>query len=122
MLYSIETNSEITRTPHLHEFNRWRNRLSEQEYQTIVDSLNTRIEGTEIQTSSWMPGSDWSGTVLEPIYEKACEFDERASALFFGLIVWIVFMERPEYWAFGRYEKDGILISGITYFQISPPC
>lgn len=121
MLYAVDKGSEITHIPHQQEFDRWRNRLSDQEYQAIVDNLNSRIEGTQIQTSSWMPGSNWSGTVFQPIYEKACEFDERASALFFGLIVWVVFLERPEYWAFGRYEKDGIQISGITYFRVSLP-
>lgn len=121
MLYAIESDSEITKIPHRREFDHWRGRLSDFEYQAIVDDLNSRIEGTEIQTSSWMPGSDWSGTVFQPIYENACEFSETSSALFFGLIVWVVFMERPEWWSFGRYEKNGIPIAGITYFQIAPP-
>lgn len=112
---------KLQKTPHRREFDRWKSRLSNLEYQAIVDDLNSRIGGTEIQTSSWMPGSDWSGTVFQPIYEKACAFSEPSSALFFGLIVWVVFMERPEWWSFGRYEKDGIPISGITYFQIASP-
>lgn len=121
MLYAIDSNSEITSILHRREFDLWRSRLSDIEYQAIVDELNSRIDGTEIQTSSWMPGSDWSGTAFHPIFEKACQFSEDASALFFGLIVWVVFMERPEWWSFGRYEKDGAPISGITYFQIDPP-
>jgi hypothetical protein len=121
MLYAIDKDSEITKIPHHREFVRWRSRLSVLEYQAIVDDLNGRIEGTNIQTSSWMPGSDWSGTVFQPIYEKACKFSETEAAKFFGLIVWVVFMERQEWWSFGRYEKDGIPITGITYFQIAPP-
>jgi hypothetical protein len=121
MLYTIDSDSEITKIPHRREFERWRSRLTDSEYQAIVDDLNSRIDGTEIQTSSWMPGSDWSGTVFQPIYEKACEFSETASGLFFGLIVWVVFMDRPEWWSFGRYEKNGMPITGITYFQISSP-
>ena len=120
MLYSIDSNSEITSIPHRREYNRWRSRLSDSEYQAILDELNNRIDGTEIQTSSWIPGSDWSGTVFQPIYERACEFSETSSGLFFGLIVWVVFMERPEWWSFGRYKKDGVSIKGITYFKISP--
>jgi hypothetical protein len=121
MLFSIESNSEMTHIPHHRDFDRWKVRLSSAEYQAITDELNSRIEGTEIQTSSWMPGSDWSSTVFQPIYEKACDFSETTSALFFGLIVWSVFMCRPEWWAFGRYEKDGIPISGMTYFKIDTP-
>lgn len=121
MLYAIDSSSEITKIPHHREFDRWRKRLSDVEYKIIVDELNNRIEGTEVQTSSWMPGSNWIDTVFEPIYEKACEFSETESALFFGLIVWVVFMDRPEWWSFGRYEKNGIPINGITYFQIAPP-
>ena len=121
MLYAIDSCSEITNIPHCREFDRWRSRLSDLEYQNIIDDLNNRIEGTEIQTSSWMPGSDWYGTVFQPIYEKSCDFSETSSALFFGLIVWVVFMERPEWWAFGRYENNGIPITGITYFRINPP-
>uniref|UniRef100_Q3ASP9 Uncharacterized protein n=1 Tax=Chlorobium chlorochromatii (strain CaD3) TaxID=340177 RepID=Q3ASP9_CHLCH len=120
MLYSIESNSQITHIPHHKDFTSWRKRLSDDEYQAIVDDLNSRIDGTEIQTSSWMPGSDWRGTVFQPIYEKACRYSKESSAKFFGLIVWKVFMDRPEWWAFGRYEKDGIQISGITYFKIDP--
>ena len=121
MLYAIDSNSEIKKIPHRREFDHWRSRLSNSEYQAIVDDLNNRIKGTEIQTSSWIPGSDWSNTVFQPIYEKACDFSETSSALFFGLIVWVVFMERPEWWSFGRYEKDGITIPGMTYFQIAKP-
>ena len=121
MLFSIESNSEITNIPHRRDFDRWKGRLSSTEYKAITDELNSRIEGSEIQTSSWMPGSEWSGTVFHAIYENACECSESSSALFFGLIVWDVFMRQPEWWAFGRYEKDGIPISGLTYFKIGAP-
>lgn len=119
MLYSIDEDKIINYIPHENEFSVWRGRLSDLEYQTIVEELNRRIEGTEIQTSSWIPGSDWTGTVFDPIYRKACLNDIIDSGLCFGLIVWVVMMERPETWAFGRYEKDGIPIRGLTYFQVT---
>ena len=118
MLYSIESNSEITHIPHRRDFERWRSRLNDDEYQAIVEELNSRIEGTEIQTSSWIPGSNWNGTVFQPIFDNACNRDPVTSGLFFGLIVWVVFMDRPEWWSFGRYEKDGIPITGMTYFMV----
>jgi hypothetical protein len=45
---------------------------------------------------------------------------ERLSALFFGLLVWQVVMDR-DCWSFGRYEKEGIPIRGMTYFRIDCP-
>ncbi|MBI5778364.1 MAG: hypothetical protein HZA49_02790 [Planctomycetes bacterium] len=36
-----------------------------------------------------------------------------------GLILWVVYMERPDAWAFiGRYEKDNIPIGNLTYFRV----
>jgi hypothetical protein len=121
MLYSIDSESEVTTVPHYHDFVRWRKGLTDNEYEMIVRELNTRIDGTEIQTSSWIPGCDWSDTVFHPIYETACSEDEVAAAKFFGLIVWDAFLRHPAWWAFGRYEKDGIPITGLTYFKIKPP-
>lgn len=119
MLYSVDEDKIINYIPHEKSFRMWRSRLSDLEYQAITDDLNNRINGTEIQTSSWIPGSDWTGTVFEPIYTRACENNITDSGLCFGLIVWVVMMERPETWAFGRYEKDGIPIRGLTYFQVN---
>jgi len=118
MLYSIEDGTIINYIPHSREYHIWRNRLSDAEYGAIVDELNRRISGKEIHTSSWIPGSDWAGTVWEPIYTKSCLENEEDSGLCFGLFVWVVMMERPETWAFGRYAKDGIPIRGLTYFQV----
>ena len=63
-------------------------------------------------------GQDWTGTVWEPIYTDACRSDEVAAGLCFGLFVWEAFMDHPAAWSFGRYEKDGIPIQGMTYFRI----
>ena len=121
MLYSVDSGSYITSIPHQKEFERWRSRLTDSEYCAITAELNRRIDGTKIQTSSWLPGKDWSNTVFAPIYARACLQDEQVSAKFFGLILWHVIMEHPDTWAFGRYEKDGIPIEGLTYFKINPP-
>lgn len=117
MLYSIES-GQITRIPHEAEFRIWRSRLTDQQYEAIVEELNSRIQGKEVETSSWIPGADWTGTVFEPIYYQACAQDFDASRKFFGIIVWKVFMDHPERWSFGRYDVDGIPIKGMTYFRI----
>jgi len=118
MLYSIESNEEIKEIPHQKDYLRWKAGLSESEHQAIIDELSDRIHGTEVQTSSWIPGDDWSGTVYDPIYFSACNQDPVASAKFFGLLVWEAMLKDESYWAFGRYEKDGIQIEGLTYFKV----
>jgi hypothetical protein len=87
--------------------------------QRICDNLNSRFEGHEVDTSSWIPGADWSLTPFQPIYEALQ--DEVDAGLFFGLIVWHVVMDRDDCWSFGRYEKDGAPIKGMTYFRIDNP-
>jgi hypothetical protein len=45
------------------------------------------IDKDEIHTAGWMPGNNWSGSVFEPIYTKACGMNEEESGLCFGLFV-----------------------------------
>jgi hypothetical protein len=120
MLYSIDSDEYITNIPHKQDYDRWRSRLTEAEYEAIINELNSMIGDEEVKTSSWMPGNDWSGTVFDPIYSRACKCDESASAKFFGLLLWEVMLNHPSVWSFGRYEKDGIPIEGLTYFKIEP--
>ncbi len=121
MLYSVDTRKYVDHIPHATEYGIWVGRLSETEYAAIVAELDRMIDGDEIHTSSWMPGSDWGETVFSPIYHTACLHDEEASGLCFGLILWVVLMERDDVWGFGRYEKDGVPIQGMTYFRIHNP-
>lgn len=121
MLYSIDSGQNSKNIPHRSDYDRWRGRLTDEEYQAIYDNLHARISESEIETSSWIPGSDWTGTVFQPIYEKACRYDHEAAAKFFGLIVWHVFMEHDETWSFGRYKLNDIPIEGLTYFRIARP-
>lgn len=66
-----------------------------------------------------MPGSNWMGTDFEPIYH-ACSRNERQAALFFGLIVYKVFLGRYDYWACGRFELGDKAIKSLTYFKVYP--
>ena len=87
MLYSLNSEKYINVIPYRDDYDIWRSRLTDAEYQAIYDELHSRISESEIETSSWMPGSDWTGTVFQPIYERACRCDNEAAAKFFGLIV-----------------------------------
>ncbi|MFW6016750.1 MAG: hypothetical protein ACOCRK_09960 [bacterium] len=118
MLYSLKTNSYIKEIPYKKEFDVWKSRLTEEQYNSIVDELNNRIDNDEIHTSSWIPGSDWRGTVFQPIYENACNKNVEAAAKFFGLILYQVIIDREEVWSFGHYDKDGVPIKGLTYFKL----
>jgi len=120
MLYALDSGKIITDIPYKGEYDIWRGRLSDQEYEAILQNLTERIGSTSIQTSSWMPGKNWAGTVFGPIYSKACNSDYEQAAKFFGLLVWESFLHHSDYWAFGRYELNGIPIQGLTYFKVIP--
>ena len=98
MLYSTETKTYIKKIPYKTDFDRLRNKLSDNEYRAICDELNQKIDGDEIHTSSWILGSDWSGTVYDPIYRAANE-DEELAGKYFGLIMWVVMMNHPLTWS-----------------------
>jgi len=120
MLVDINTQKPIVRIPHSREYDVWKRQLAQLDptaFKTIFDALNRRVSGYRVHTSSWIPGRDWNGTVFQPIYD-ACQ-DQETAAKFFGLILWEVIMSRKgETWSFGRYEKDGIPIRGMTYFRV----
>jgi hypothetical protein len=119
MLISIDTLQPITHIPHEKEYMAWRAKLTEEQYSLIEREIERRLGAGEVQTAGWIPGNDWADTPFDPIYSVACEGDHVASGLFFGLIVWVYMQQRPEAWAFGRYEKDGVAIRSLTYFQVA---
>ena len=120
MLYAIPDMKRIDNVPHNAEYLSWITGLIQvdsQAYDRICGELNSRFDDREVDTSSWIPGSDWTETPFDPIYWAAGQ-DETAAGLFFGLLVWDVVMKRGDCWSFGRYEKDGMPIKGMTYFRI----
>jgi len=119
MLYSVDTKIYITDLPYKKDYDTLRKRLTTAEYNSIEDHLNALIDTGDIHTSSWMPGSDWSNTPLQLLYDKACRKDPVWAGKFFGQILFKVMRDRSEVWGFGRYEKNGVPIRGITYFQLN---
>jgi len=118
MLVNIDTMKPITYIPHRDFYDACMVRMSPEQIDAIRTELNNRINTDEVHTAGWMSGSDWTNTVFEPIYEDGCRSDTEQGAMLFGLIVWVVMMDRPERWVFGRYEKDGIPIRSLTYFRL----
>ena len=116
MLCSIDDNV-IKSVWHRDFFSVCKSRLSEEEYQAMVDELNKIIQEKldnkeDVIVSSFIPGSDWSDTVWEPIYTKACGYDEEYSAQFFGLLVAQVLIDREEKWYFIRQD----IAKSMIYF------
>jgi hypothetical protein len=119
MLINCDSGEIINYIPHIQDFNTWKKRLSAIEYDRIVEEINKKIEGNEINVAGWLPGPDWSGTPFYPIYINACKQNYEHSAMFFGLLVWEAMMNRPEKWGFGKgYEAKGVLIRSMVYFLI----
>ena len=113
----------ITTQAHERRFQQWNQNITAGHFERVCDALNAFIdhEGQgEIVTSSWIPGADWTGTPYEPIWQAVGE-DWDTARFFFGLIVWYVFMNRPETWAFGRYPKNQGDVIGLTYFRVHIP-
>jgi len=120
MLINIETGKRMENIPTSRkpEYDLWTSRMTLDEIETIREELNSMIDGTEIQTSSWMPGTYWEDTPFWPIFDRAAQGDQNTAAKCFGLMVWEVFAKRPEKWGFGRYEFNGEPIAGMTYFRV----
>lgn len=122
VLIDIASGKQITAIPHRSTFEAVRTRLTPDEFSGVVDRINELIDGAgkEIVTAGWLPGSNWYGTPFWPIYEKAAGRNQDLAGRMFGLMVWYTVKERDEYWASGRFEKDGKEIGSRTYFKVDP--
>ena len=120
MLIDIETGRAINRIPYRSDFDALRKRLTDAEFDRMIAGIDELIDesGAEIATAGWLPGSDWTLTLFDPIYSKAARGDYRRAALFFGQLVRYAVMNRPEEWASGRYDVDGRDIGSRTYFRL----
>ncbi|MGO8703782.1 MAG: hypothetical protein ACLQVA_08175 [Candidatus Brocadiia bacterium] len=98
------------------QFQIWKSRVNPAQYQAVVAAINDHCDTHPVFTSSFIPGSDWTDTVYEPLYE-ACQGDQEHAGWFFGLIVWETMIRRPEKWYFKPAEKDSEDVLGMTYFK-----
>ncbi len=83
MLWDIDKQREVTRIPHEEFYNARISRLPPEQIQAIQDEILLRIDGIEIAVAGWIPGSDWTGTPFQSIYEDACDRDFDASRWLF---------------------------------------
>ena len=77
--------------------------------------LNRHVDGDEIHTSCWVPES-LKKSIFESI-NQVCRNRPDDASNFFGLVFWVVMMDRPEEWYFKRCSTKKGSIHGITYFR-----
>ena len=86
-LYDPFTMKKMQLSKYTTHFARCRARLSQPEYDAIINWINSQIDaiaqGEEITDSSWLPGRDWSGTPLDPLY-AACAADEKVAGMYWA--------------------------------------
>lgn len=116
MLFPIR-GKQITDIPRRRQadFKAWRDNLVDSDYEAVVEAINGYINGRDCFTSSFIPGSDWTDTVYQPLY-LACGQSKEQSGWFFGLIVWQVMIDHEEEWVFKISDKDDDVL-GTTYWR-----
>jgi len=115
VLFNLDR-KEMTSVPHERDFRMARARLTDEEYQAVVDAINEYVDEQNCFVSSYIPGSDWTCTVYQALY-CACNQSQDQAGMFFGLIVWQVMMERDDEWFFRPADKDFDAVIGMTYFR-----
>jgi hypothetical protein len=92
-------------------------RLSAQEIDGIRAALDQHIQGSRIETSSWIPGNDWRGTPYQAIYDKAANCSYDLSAMMFGIMVWEAFERHEDDWYTSRFSMGGEEDRFRVYFK-----
>lgn len=127
MLYYLnDLHNAIKKVPFKNDYLIWKNRLTKEEYNGLFNVLTVEVDKVSEQpaqkqflTSSFLPGSDWTNTPYQIIYEKACVYNEQHAAFFFGLILMDVIIQHKNKWCSVKlksFVEKGI--KGSTYFRM----
>jgi hypothetical protein len=107
-LYDPFTMKKMTLSKYTDDFKQCRARLTQAEYDAVDNWINNQIDtianGEEITDSSWLPGSDWSGTPLDPLY-RACGADVKLAGMYWGVLLWNCFVSHHLAWFFKTKDK-----------------
>ena len=107
-LYDPFSMKKMKMSKHTDNFRQCRARLTQPEYNAIVDWINGQIStianGEEITDSSWLPGQDWSGMPLDPLF-TACGADEKLAGMYWGVLLWNCFVSHELDWFFKTKDK-----------------
>ena len=117
MLYNLDDNPP-NRDAHEADFQAWRSRISDADYQAMVDAINAYCDQhQEGFRSSWMPGQDSAIDAAFPPLTAACGGSREGSGMFFGNIVWRVIIDRDDNWYFKAVDREGGDPPGMTYWR-----
>lgn len=86
MLFDLDGN-QITGIPHKADYDRWIRGVTMDEQTAIIDAIHNKIADKVIFNASYLPGSDWTNTPFQPLYE-ACNRDETNAAYFYGMVIY----------------------------------
>lgn len=115
-VYSSEPEPKLS-VPRKHTsiFRAWCSRLKEGELPKAVQAVNDYIdeqiadhvqgEADIVMCSSTTPGTDWTGTPYEPLYDAVGK-DTDEAAKFFGLLMWYVVTSREDTFWLGQGRKE----------------
>lgn len=118
MLEWFENGSQIFEMPHTRQkfFNNGKKNLSQDEFENIKSYVNKIIDKVLISKSDdnkffvpgWEATGSWENTPLQTIWEKVYRHDHENCALWYGLLVMEVLIERNEDWKAIKtnYNKD----------------
>lgn len=121
LIYDIDEKTPIDEVPYYDDYIRYTSQLTEDELNAIFDEFDKYFEGRDIIESSFVPGSDWSGTVYDPIFKKPAKKDHYKAAMIFGLLLCKYVVDRDDYWsATKNIEINGFIPNGTLYFKINP--
>ena len=68
-----------------------------------------------------MPGSDWSNTPFEIVYEKAARKNTDLARLMFGVLAWEAFKLHPDQWLTVKIQFPGRDVTNRAYFRPEQP-
>jgi len=116
MLYSIDDKIP-NREPHKSDFQAWRSRISDADYEAMVDAINAFCDRDDNFCASWLPGKDPAISAAFPPLTTACGESKEQSGFFFGNIVWRVVYDRTDDWYFKPADKEGGDPLGMWYWR-----
>lgn len=128
MLEWFENGSQIFEIPHRRQdfFNNGKKNLSSKEFEDLKNYVNEIIDKFLISKSAdnkffvpgWEATGSWENTPLQTIWEKVYKHDHEYCALWYGLLVMEVLIERGEVWKAIKtnYNKD---FEQMTYWTNS---
>lgn len=128
MLEWFENGSQIFGIPHKRQefFNNGKKNLTSKEFEDLKNYVNEIIDKVLISKSTdnkffvpgWEAAGSWENTPLQTIWEKVCFHDSKSCALWYGLLVMEVLIDRNEDWKAIKtnYNRD---FEQMTYWTNS---